>query len=73
MDDSTYVTFCFVSKVNILLKYIFSVTVPARKFEFSINIDTRSVPPGEYYIGLYPGTKLCYNPKAVYVLKSLGT
>ena len=73
MNNSTFVTFCFVSKANILLKYVFSVTVPAGKFEFSINVDTRSVPAGEYYIGLYPGTKLCYNPKATYALKSLGT
>jgi hypothetical protein len=72
-SNSTHVTFCFINKYSILLKYVFSVTVTAEKLEFFINVDTRFIPAGEYYIGLYPGSKLWYNPKATYTLKSVLT
>ncbi len=66
-------TFCFVSKANITLRYSYAVTISPGNFEFSINIDTRTVPAGDYFVGLYTGTKLIYNPTVKYTLKRMMT
>lgn len=70
--NGTYVSFTFLNTLSSTQKYYFSTLVPQGQVEWTLNVDTRSIPGGDYYLALYSGLSGPYSTTPVYKLRSAG-
>lgn len=70
--SGTYVSFTFINTLSSSQKYYFSTLVPQGKTEWILNVDTRNIKVGDYYLAFYSGLSGSYSTSTVYKLRSPG-
>lgn len=65
-------SFSFINSGNSNSKFWFSTIVPSGLTDFTLKVDTRSIPYGDYYLALYSGLSGSYYSNPVYQFRYAG-